>query len=261
MFCTSVYKVLFQLPLRPLISVQRGGKTIREATTTKIAPILTAIALSLCALPSDSKPSGITPITISNDSARERIPTYYQCPMINRLGEIYGESNDRNYAVVYVWDAATRSSIYGVVSEMINQIYTLDWNDNSSQSVSVGLSGARLAITVASIGVALVSTSLVGGAAGIAIDLLNLAGIELGAASLALSIGSLVASFVLGPSVNTNKINLINYLINLKAAFEIGVGSNDNEIIMIKSILRTLTTLTGPRFAARPLPTDTTNHR
>ena len=112
---------------------------------------------------------------------------------------------------------------------MINQIYTLDWDDNSSQSVSVELSAARLAITVASIGVAFVSTSLVGGAAGIAIDLLNLAGIELGAASLALSIGSLVASFVLGPSVNANKINLINYLINLKAAFEIGVGSNDNE--------------------------------
>ena len=136
LFCTSVYKVLFQLPLRPLISVQRDGKTIREATTTKITPILTAIALSLCALPSDSKPSSITPITISNDSARERIPAYYQYPMINRLGEIYGESNDRNYAVVYVLDVATRSSIYGVVSETINQIYTLDWNDNSSQSVS-----------------------------------------------------------------------------------------------------------------------------
>ena len=56
--------------------------------------------------------------------------------MINRLGEIYGESNDINYAVVYVWDVATRMSIYGVVSETINQIYTLDWNDNSSQSVS-----------------------------------------------------------------------------------------------------------------------------
>ena len=200
----------------------------------KITPILTAIALSLCALPSDSKPRGITPITISNDSAREHIPAYYQHSMINHLEEIYGESNDINYAVVYVWDAATRSSIYGVVSEMINQIYTLDWDDNSSQSDSVELSAAKLAITVASIGVALVSTSLVGGAAGIAIDLLNLAGIELGAASLALSIGSLVASFVLGPFVNTNKINLINYLINLKAAFEIGVRSNDNEIIMIK---------------------------
>lgn len=185
----------------------------------KITPDINAIALSLCALPSDSKPRGITPITISNDSAREHIPAYYQHSMINHLEEIYGESNDINYAVIYVWDAATRSSIYGVVSEMINQIYTLDWDDNSSQSDSVELSAAKLAITVASIGVAFVSTSLVGGAAGIAIDLLNLAGIELGAASLALSIGSLVASFVLGPSVNANKINLINYLINLKAAF------------------------------------------
>ncbi len=183
---------------------------------------------------SDFDPIGITPITISDDTARQHIPNYYEYPMINHLGSIYGESNDINYAVVYVWDLETRAAIYGVVSEMINQIYTLDWDDNSSQAVSVGLSAAGLAVTVAGIGVGLVSLALTGPAAATAAALLNLVSLKLNAASIVLSLASLVTSFTMGPSINTNKINLINYLINLKAAFEIGVGSNNNEVIMMK---------------------------
>ena len=183
---------------------------------------------------SDFDPIGITPITISNDSARQHIPNYYEYPMINHLGSMYGENSDINYAVVYVWDLETRAAIYGVVSEMINQIYTLDWEDNSSQAVSVGLSAAGLAVTVAGIGVGLVSLALTGPAAATAAALLNLVSLKLNAASIVLSLASLVASFTMGPSINTNKLNLINYLINLKAAFEIGIGSNNNEIIMMK---------------------------
>lgn len=167
---------------------------------------------------SDFSPMGITPSGFSNDNTR----TYYDCydsyPIIRTLASNYKEQ-DLTYAVIYIWDLEVRTAIYNLTKEIIDYIDAYSsWQDNKNQTVNMFFNGISVVLSVGS-----------------------LATLEVSPVSLGLSIGSLAVSLVgiivdyfLPSAWDVNKVNLREYLINLKSAMEVGNGTSDEEVVMMK---------------------------
>lgn len=167
---------------------------------------------------SDFAPMGITPSGFSNNSTR----TYYDCydsyPIIRNLASNY-KDQDLTYAVVYIWDLEVRTAIYNIAKEVLDYIDGYDeWQEGKNQTVSMVFTSTSLALSIGS-----------------------LATVEFPPVSLGLSIGSLAVSVVgtivdyfLPSAWDVNKINFREYLINLKAAMEVGTGTSNQEVVMMK---------------------------
>ena len=171
-------------------------------------------ALWIC----DFIPMGITPTGISNDSTR----TYYNCydtyPMIRNLASNY-KNKDFTYAVLYIWNLEVRNAIYKLAEKMLNYIegYS-EWQDNQNQKISMTFNSISIILSIGSLASASYAPVSIG----------------LGVSSLAVSVVGMIVNHFMPSAWNINKVNLREYLINLKSAMEVGKGTSSEEVVMMK---------------------------
>ncbi len=170
-------------------------------------------ALWLC----DFTPMGITPTGFSNDSTR----TYYSCydtyPMIRNLAKNY-KNVDFTYAILYIWNLEVRTAIYELTKKMLNYIegYS-EWQNNKNEKVNMCFNASGIILSIGSMAATFPP-----------------AAIGLGVAGLATAVVGVVVNHFMPSAWDVNKVNLREYLINLKSAMEVGKGTSGEEVVMMK---------------------------
>lgn len=180
---------------------------------------------------SDYKPLGITPVNINKDDSKFEFSNYDVYPFIRHLSDNY-EDRGINYAIFYVWNLSTRAYISSMAQAILNSLLNYsNWANDSIDTFSVSLSKASLRLTVGGFLIDTINESLISQTAK---DLLSSLGFLINVAGFGLSLVSFVTSFLLENQFQISRKNLIEYLVNIKSAFEIGKGSNEFQTIMLK---------------------------
>lgn len=180
---------------------------------------------------SDYQPLGLSPITMTNRQAKCKFSNYDTYPYIRHLAENY-EAESINYAVLFVWNLSARAYIYSFIDATLNSLLDYsNWANESANSFNIILNKASFAINVGGYIIGEISELLISKAAS---TLINSLGFKLNVAGFGMSLISFITSFSLENEFQIRRKDLIEYLVNLKAAFEIGKGSNEDQTIMIK---------------------------
>lgn len=166
---------------------------------------------------SDFAPMGIMPTGISNDTTR----TYYNCydtyPMIRNLASTY-KNQDFTYAVLYIWNLEVRTAIYKIAEKVLNYMEEYsEWQDNKNKTVNMLFNASGIILSIGSM------TSI-----------FSPVSVGLGIAGLATSVVGIVVNHFMPSAWDVKKSNLREYLINLKAAMEVGNGTSSEEVVMMK---------------------------
>ena len=180
---------------------------------------------------SDFKPFGYAPTTISNSKARIYFHNYHKYPMIRNLFTRYRDE-DLMYARIYVWDVATRAAIYEILNRILSTVESYDpWKDQQQQQFEVKINYSSLGVSVAG-GVILVLQEAAVASAVVAT--LSALGAVATAASIGLAMAAVANMLNKNSPFDITKANLREYLINAKAGFEVGRGSNNEQVVMLK---------------------------
>lgn len=167
---------------------------------------------------SDFRPMGIIPSSLSTAGVKTQYTCYDTYPMIKNLADAYDDA-DLMYAVLYVWDVGVRSAISQIANAILNATVAYSaWQENANKTVNVVFGVSSILFTVA----------------GILLLNCQIAGLVVGIAALAISIAGLLISSALPPAWDVTKAQFREYLINLKAAMEVGSGSTNQEVVMMK---------------------------
>lgn len=182
---------------------------------------------------SDYAPLGITPSTIyrdhNNKTCRQTYSNYDDYPYIRHLADKYSDWKDMTYAILYVWDVETRAAIYGILKTVLKTIDNYgDWSDSQEKEVSILYNETSLYITIAGLALATLSLANIGGQLVAALGFLSA---EL---STVMGIGALASCYVTSNPFVTTKERFRDYLISMISAFEVGTGSNDKEVVMMR---------------------------
>lgn len=166
---------------------------------------------------SDFAPMGIRPTGISNNVTR----TYYNCydtyPMIRTLASTY-KNQDFTYAVLYIWNLEVRTAIYKIAEKALNYIEQYsEWQDNKNKTVNMLFNASGIILSIGSLTSTIPPVS-----------------VGLGIAGLATSVVGIVVNHFMPSAWDVKKVNLREYLINLKAAMEVGKGTSSEEVVMMK---------------------------
>ncbi len=179
---------------------------------------------------SNYKPLGITPTTISDSNARVNFTNHKKYPFIHNLCEVY-ENKDILYAKLYVWDLGLRAAIYAVLNEILNTVVSYDkWKDESQKKFTAKLSADGLRLSIDGLTLSILTTVLTGAVAAA----LSVVGIAVAVMGVLVSLASFVSCFILTSPFDISKANLREYLINAKAGFEVGRGTSDQEVVMLR---------------------------
>ncbi len=148
---------------------------------------------------SDYAPLGITPSTIyrdyNNKMCRQTYSNYDDYPYIRHLADKYSDWKDMTYAILYVWDVETRAAIYATLKCLLKTIDGYgDWEDSQEREMSIFLNETSLCVSVA----------------------------------------GLASCYETSNPFSTSKGRFRDYLISMISAFEIGMGSNDKEVVMMR---------------------------
>lgn len=180
---------------------------------------------------SDYKPLGLSPITMSNRQAKCQFSNYETYPYIRHLADNY-ELTSINYAVLFVWNLSARAYIYSYIQNMLNLLLNYSsWANESISSFNVVLNKTSFGINVGGYLIGEISEAVISKTAS---DLLNFLGFQINIAGFGLSLISFITSCSLENEFQISRKDLIEYLVNLKAAFEIGKGSSEDQTIMLK---------------------------
>lgn len=181
---------------------------------------------------SDYKPLGVTPVTIKDSDAKQKITNYDVYPYIKHLADRYSGDDYINYAVLYVWDIETRATISALAASLVDIVdKQTDWDSNEEKQVNIGMNSAGLFLTIAGSIVGIASLAVCGP---MAVASLAAAGIMINAASLPLSISSFAMCFQANTNSITSKKNLLAYLVSMQQTFSVGKGSNENEVKVLR---------------------------
>ncbi len=180
---------------------------------------------------SDYSPFGLSPMTLTDTQARKKFTNYDCYPYIQHLANNY-EDCSINFAVLYLWNLQARAYIYAWAQNILNSLYNYNnWANDSVSSFGVHLNDASMAVTVGGTIINTISEATIAETAKAA---LNSLGFLSSLAGSVISLISFVNSFSLENEFQISRKNLIQYLVNIKAAFEIGTGSNEDQTIMLK---------------------------
>ncbi len=175
---------------------------------------------------SDYKPLGYNPLTMSTDSAKIEIENYKTSPFIYSLSE-NNKDKDIMYACFYVWDLGLRASLYYVLNsflECLNNNFekykTLSNVSTILTHVGYGFSACGLAVTIASFLDASKEISAIG------------LGISIG--SYVVSLASEIVCALINNAYSIDKMEFHNFLINACAGLEVGQGTSNQEVVMLK---------------------------
>ncbi len=180
---------------------------------------------------SDYKPLGITPTTLTNSNAKVYFNNYDKYPFIRNLSNRY-RNEDLMYAKLYVWDVATRAAIYEVLNRILSIVNSYNqWEDNQQNKFNIVVNSASVGLSIAGYIIAWISMNDLALAVAATISSLGLA---VASASLVISLAVFVATFTMKSPFDITKANLREYLINAKAGFEVGRGSNNQQVVTLK---------------------------
>ena len=180
---------------------------------------------------SDYKPFGVSPTSLSSDESKYYFDNYNEYPLIRHLADKYNTSTgkDVTYEILYVWDKSLRIAIYSIAQALLLQLDSYDeWQANTQNIVQIVFEGTDVSLVVADITV----TTL--GILGIAAAALSTAGIVVTSVSALVTIGEIIYSHLAPAPFNVTKNDLREYLINLKSAMEVGRGTSDKEVVMMR---------------------------
>ena len=182
---------------------------------------------------SDYAPLGITPSTIyrdhNNKTCRQTYSNYDDYPYIRHLADKYSDWKDMTYAILYVWDVETRAAIYATLKCLLKTIDGYgDWEDSQEKEMSIFLNETSLCVSV--VGLALTTLSFTA----ISSFALSIISLPIALTSTVLAIAGLASCYETSNPFSTSKERFRDYLISMISAFEVGTGSNDNEVIMMR---------------------------
>ncbi len=173
---------------------------------------------------SDYKPLGITPVNISEENAQVGLANSSTYPYIKHLIDKYSSDEKITYAIVYVWDVELRALIRSALQLILEEIYERE--ETYFNAFNISWNAANLFISIGGLIVSTISL------ANIATSALLTGAIT--ATSLSMGFISTILSFAIGYQFQIERQELINYLINAISAFEVGKGSNNKEVVMLK---------------------------
>lgn len=167
---------------------------------------------------SDFDPCSQTIAYANVDGAKVQFNNYDNYPMIRHLADTYDESKDIDYVCLYVWNLDLRKAIYYIASELYDLITNQYADGNQTlNNVAIYANGTAIILSVA--GVIIGSVPVVGTIIGVSSLVASIAGIIF---------DSLNSSFK--ATINENE----NYFIALKQAMEVGTGTSNSEIVMMR---------------------------
>ena len=175
---------------------------------------------------SDYDPLGIDAFSNTNENARIAFSNYDKFPMIRHLSDKYTNGVNCNYLVMYVWDLDTRRYLYSYFNAILQSLNgkffdgygnEINFDENKEETFDIVYNSVGVAVSVASV---------VG-------CVFPVVGWVASAISLPMSIYSLVKSCTKNHFVVTKR-QFRDYLINIVSALEVGTGSNNNEVVMVK---------------------------
>ncbi len=180
---------------------------------------------------SDYKPLGVTPTTLSDSNSKVYFNNINTYPFIRNLSSRY-RSEDLMYARLYVWDVPTRAAIYEILNRILNTIVSYnEWEDNKQRKFNLITSTTSLGLAVEGMAISWISLAELAAAVASA---LSIAGFVVSTVSLAVALASFIAVLGMKSPFDITKANLREYLINAKAGFEIGKGSNNQQVVMLR---------------------------
>lgn len=186
----------------------------------------------LCAIwTSDYKPLGYTPTSVSDSESKVYFKNIKTYPYIQQLYNYY-ETKDLVFAKIYVWDLGLRATIYEIFDQILDFVINeAKWKETEYNRVSIALKASKIVISLGKQVVSTISYEAISAAASTALAGL---GIGLSIAGFAVSIAALIVCMTMRPTFNISKQNLREYLINAKAGFEVGRGTSDQEVVMLR---------------------------
>ena len=186
----------------------------------------------LCAIwTSDYKPLGYTPASVSNSESKVYFKNFKTYPYIQQLYNYY-ETKDLMYAKLYIWDLELRATIYEIFNEMLESVRAYNaWKDEENKKVNVTLGASSVALSAGSTIVSALEFAKIGAAVSAVLDPL---GLGLSIAGLVVSVASLIVCLTMPSPFSISKQNLREYLINAKAGLEVGQGTSDKEVVMLR---------------------------
>lgn len=184
----------------------------------------------LCAIwTSGYKPLGITPTTLSDSNAQVDFDNYNKYPFIHNFYDAYHDQ-DITYQKIYVWDLTLRIAIYTVLNEILNSVQEYDaWKDEKQQKFNAISSKAGLELSIAGFKISILAEVLTG----VVATALGAIGLGVAALSLVVSLASFISCLVMTSPFDIKKSQLREYLINAKAALEVGHGTSDQEVVVL----------------------------
>lgn len=181
----------------------------------------------ICAIwTSDYKPLGYNPLNLSSNNAKIELENYDKSPFIKSLAES-NEDKDIMYSCFYVWDLGLRASLYYVFNSLLETL-----NDNFEEFKT--LSNVSMVLTDVGFGLAAygVETSIVSFFD--ASNVISSIGLAISVTSYVVSLASEIVANMINTIYSIDKMEFHKFLINACAGLEVGSGTSDREVVMVK---------------------------
>lgn len=176
---------------------------------------------------SDYKPLGYNPLAMSTNGAKIELENYKTSPFIYSLSE-NNKDKDIMYACFYIWDLGLRASLYYVLNSFLKclnnnfeKYKTLSDVSTILTHVGYGLSACGLIVSISSFADSTKALSSILGF-----------GISIG--SYVVSLASEIVCALINKTYSIDKMEFHNFLINACAGLEVGEGTSDREVVMLK---------------------------
>lgn len=172
---------------------------------------------------SDYKPLGYNPLTMSTDSAKIEIENYDKSPFIYSLSE-NNKDKDIMYSCFYIWDLGLRASLYYIFNSLLETLNNNFEKYKTLSNVSMALNDVGYSLAACSIVTSVVPY----------LSAINALSSVISVTSYAVSLASEIVSIMINKIYSIDKMEFHNFLINACAGLEVGSGTSDREVVMVK---------------------------
>lgn len=175
---------------------------------------------------SDYNPLGVSPVSSTDEEARLHFLNYDKYPMIRHLSDKYTNGTNCNYAVMYVWDLEIKRylhSFYSAILQSLNSQFfdnygnEINLAENEKKEFEIQYRKAGIVVAVGK-AVGLVAPPIGWFFTGVGIFL---------------SVYALLQTYTQNRILITKR-QFRDYLINIVSALEVGAGSSNEEVVMVK---------------------------